>query len=76
MDIVTAVQSLGVPVAFCIALGYYIKHLNDQHREDVTRLSDQHKTEMKEVTEALQNNTIAIQKLTDFLIYKGGMEDA
>ena len=69
------IQSVGVPVAFCIAMGYYVKHISDQHREDVNKLNAQHKEEMAEVTQALNNNTIALQKLTDFLVYNGGMKE-
>lgn len=69
------IQSVGVPVAFCIAMGYYVKHISDQHREDVNKLNEQHKEEMAEVTQALNNNTIALQKLTDYLVYNGGMKE-
>lgn len=75
MDIITMIQSVGVPVAFCIAMGYYVKHISDQHREDVNKLNEQHKEEMQEVTQALNNNTLALQKLTDYLVYNGGMTD-
>lgn len=75
MDIINMIQSVGVPVAFCIAMGYYVKHISDQHREDVNRLNEQHKEEIAEVTTALNNNTIALQKLTDYLVYNGGMKE-
>lgn len=74
MDIVNMIQTVGVPVAFCIAVGWYVKYINDQHREDVQRLNDQHRKEMNEVTQALNNNTAALQKLTDFLVYREGYE--
>lgn len=75
MDIINMIQSVGVPVAFCIAMGYYVKHISDQHRDDVNKLNAQHKEEMAEVTQALNNNTIALQKLTDYLVYNGGMKE-
>ncbi len=75
MDIITMIQSVGVPVAFCVAMGYYVKHISDQHREDVNKLNVQHKEEMQEVTQALNNNTLALQKLTDYLVYNGGMKE-
>lgn len=74
MDIINMIQAVGVPVAFCIAMGWYVKHISDQHREDVQKLNEQHRIEMNEVTTALNNNTQALQKLTDFLIYKEGYE--
>lgn len=75
MDIINMIQSVGVPVAFCVAMGYYVKHISDQHREDVNKLNEQHKEEIAEVTQALNNNTIALQKLTDYLVYNGGMKE-
>ena len=74
MDIINAIQTVGVPVAFCIAMGWYVKHISDQHREDVQKLNEQHRIEMNDVTTALNNNTQALQKLTDFLVYKEGYE--
>ena len=74
MDIINMVQTVGVPVAFCIAMGWYVKHISDQHREDVQKLNEQHRIEMTEVTTALNNNTQALQKLTDFLVYREGYE--
>ena len=74
MDIINMIQTVGVPVAFCIAVGWYVKYISDQHREDVQQLNEQHRKEMNEVTQALNNNTAALQKLTDFLVYREGYE--
>lgn len=74
MDIINMIQTVGVPVAFCVAMGWYVKYITDQHREDTKAIQDQHKKEMDEVTLALNNNTAALQKLTDFLVYHEGYE--
>ena len=74
MDIISAIQTVGVPVAFCVAMGWYVKHISDQHREDVQKLNEQHREEMNDVTTALNNNTAALQKLTDFLVFNEGYE--
>lgn len=74
MDIINTIQTVGVPVAFCIAMGWYVKHISDQHREDIQELNKRHSQELSEVTAALNNNTIAVQKLTDFLVYKEGYD--
>ena len=74
MDIINMIQTVGVPVAFCIAMGWYVKHISDQHREDVQNMNEQHRQEMSDITTALNNNTAALQKLTDFLVYKEGYE--
>lgn len=61
MDIASVTQligSLGFPIVACIAM--YIT-LNKQ--------SEQHKEEMNKITESLNNNTIAITKLTERLTF-------
>lgn len=64
-DIVNLITTLGfLPVA-CIGLGWYVKHTTDQYREDVKELQKEHKEEIAKVTEALNNNTLALQRLCD-----------
>ena len=74
MDIISMVQSVGVPVAFCICMAWYVKYITDQHREDRNSADVRHKEEISEVTRALNNNTLAIQKLTDYIM-KGKEDD-
>lgn len=57
MDVGTITQivsSVGFPITMCIALLWYIKEI-----------SDNHKKETEEFTEALNNNTLVLQKLCD-----------
>lgn len=61
------VQSLGFPVVICGVLMYFIKYIIDKNREDVNKLNEQHQSEMKEITTAINNNTIAITKLCEKL---------
>ena len=69
MDIITAftefVNSVGFPIAVCGCMMWYIKHTNDKHREEVTAINTQHKEEVHGMVEALNNNTIVLQKLCD-----------
>ena len=59
--ITTLITTVGFPVVVCLAMMYYVKYLNDQHKQEIDKLS-----------EALQNNTIVMQRLLDKL---GGDED-
>ena len=65
--IIQIIGSLGFPVAACIYLFYSMQ--KERERNDVQREADrkEHKEEMTKVTEALQNNTLVIQKLVDTL---------
>lgn len=59
MDVNTLIQlvsSLGFPVVCCGALFWKMVKTDEQHKE-----------EMDKVTEALNNNTIALTKLSDKL---------
>lgn len=67
MDVVTMIQSVGVPVAFCVCMAWYVKYITDQHREDRNAADQRHREEMHELTKALENNTLAIQLLTAYI---------
>ena len=54
--IINLITTVGFPVVVCIATMYYIKYLNDQHKQEIDKLS-----------EALQNNTLVMQRLLDKL---------
>lgn len=62
--IITAIGSLGFPIVSCLAMGWYVKYIID-------KLTNEHQQEMREVTTALNNNTLVIQKLCDKLEQKG-----
>lgn len=64
-DIVTIVTSVGFPIVACGAMAWYVKYISDRHSKEVQQLNEQHQEEMKQVTEALNNNTLALQKLCD-----------
>ena len=55
------------PIVACIAVGWYVKYIEDKHREDMKELHQSHKIEMDEISLAVKNNTLAIQKLTDYI---------
>lgn len=63
--IVQIVQSVGFPIAMCVAMGGYVKYTEDKSREERIELQAQHAEEMESVKAALNNNTLALQKLVD-----------
>lgn len=62
---IEVITSLGFPIFACLVMGYFIKQQIDQYRSDIKDLQREHKEEITKVTEALNNNTIALQKLVD-----------
>lgn len=66
-QIFTAVGQYAFPIVMCIAMAWYVKYTEDKHRDERSSLTDSHKQEMGSIVDALHNNTLAIQKLTDFM---------
>lgn len=63
--ITTLIGSVGFPIVACIAMGWYVKYQTDQNNKEVESMRREHKEEVQKMTEAINNNTIAMQKLVD-----------
>lgn len=57
MDIVELISNVGFPIACVIAMGYYVKDLTREHKEEVEQLRG-----------AIENNTLIITKLYERLV--------
>jgi len=71
MDITAFTQlisSVGFPIACCIFMGWYVKYTTDKHREELADLNNQHRIEMSNMTEAINNNTVALTELKGVLM--------
>lgn len=77
-QIIQVVQQLGFPVAVAVACAFYIKYRDDRNDQKLEKLQTSyseemkseradHKQEMQTMTEAIQNNTLVVQKLLDKL---------
>lgn len=55
-DLSTLISTLGFPIGMCLIMCYYINKINDAHKE-----------ESNQFAEALNNNTLVLQKLCDKL---------
>ena len=62
--IVQIVQSVGFPIAMCIAMGGYVKYTEDKSRDERLEMQAQHAEEMGAIKDALINNTRAVEELT------------
>lgn len=64
-EIMTAINTLGVPTVVAIASMWYVKYREDKNDTRIDKLNEEHKQEMLDITEALNNNTIALQRICD-----------
>lgn len=71
MEWAQLISTLGFPIVCCVALSIYVTKITQQNREDTKELNKQHTEEMLEfkedIKEALNNNTIALNKLCEKL---------
>lgn len=66
-QIFAAIGQYAFPIVACVIMGWYVKYTQDNYRTDIQELSKNHKEEIDKVTSALNNNTLALQKLTDVI---------
>lgn len=55
-DLAGLISTLGFPIGMCLIMCYYINKINDAHKEETDKFA-----------EALNNNTLVLQKLCDKL---------
>ena len=60
-----AVSVVGFPIVMCLVFMYYVKYLTDKNSEQIDRITEQHREETKELTKAVENNTLVITQLLD-----------
>ena len=63
--VVQIISTLGFPIAMCIGACVFIKYQFDANNKNMEELRKEHKEEVKGMTDALNNNTLALQKLID-----------
>lgn len=66
-QVLQAIGTVGFPIVCSGAMMWYVKYITDKNREEISKITEQHKEEITEVTQALNNNTLVIQKLCDKL---------
>lgn len=61
------ISTVGFPIVCFIMCGWYVKYREDKNDEKIDKLNMMHDDESKQMVSALNNNTLALQKLTDKL---------
>lgn len=73
-QIFSVIGQYAFPIVACVVMGWYVKYIQDNYRKDISDISIRHKAEMDNVMTALNNNTMAIQRLTDFIEKEDGKD--
>ena len=66
-QILTLVGQYAFPIVMCLVMAWFVKYQSDNNRADINELNHQHREEMQQVTQALNNNTLALQQLSDLI---------
>lgn len=61
------ITTVGFPIVCFLMSGWYVKYREDKNDGKFDKLNAQHDDESKRLTDAVNNNTLALQKLTDKL---------
>ena len=64
-EVITAINTLGLPTVVAVASMWYVKYREDKNDARIDNLNEAHKKEMGDITEALNNNTLALQRICD-----------
>lgn len=64
-SVLTAIGSVGFPIVACCGMAYFFSKVNANYRSDIKEITAQHKAEMDSMTQAINNNTMALQRLLD-----------
>lgn len=69
------IMSLGFPIVMCLAMCWFVYYMFNKNQEEITTMNQIHRQEMNQITEALNNNTVALTRLCDRM-EKGDVKNA
>ena len=61
------ITTIGFPIVCFLMCGWYVKYREDKNDNKLEKIIDAHNEENKRLTDAVNNNTLALQRLTDKL---------
>lgn len=70
-NIYTLIANGFFPIVACVGLAWFFNRVNENYRNDIKELSTQQNKEIEDITKAVNEMTLAIQKLTDYMTTRG-----
>lgn len=70
-DVVQIISAVGFPIVAALGCAYFVKWQYEQNQKQIEEMRKEHKEEVQKMTDALNNNTLVIQKLVDKFDEKG-----
>ena len=64
-DLVQIISAVGFPIVAAVGCAYFVKWQYEQNQKQNEEIRKEHKEEVAKMTEALNNNTLALQQLID-----------
>lgn len=64
-EVLDAISTVGFPIICFLLCGWYVKYREDKNDTQMEKLISVHSAEISAITEAVNLNTVALQKLSD-----------
>lgn len=64
-EIVQVISAVGFPIVAAIGCGYFVKWQYEQNQKQIEAMRTEHKEEVKNMTKAIENNTLAVTRLIE-----------
>lgn len=74
-DIINIISTIGFPAACVVGLAWFVKHQTDENTKQMEQMRKEQVEQIKATTEAITNNTLALQKLIDKLDLCGALDN-
>lgn len=69
-EFVQLISNVGFPIACCLIMFLYVNKSQDYHKEEISNLTKEYKTEISELSTAINNNTSVMQSLINTISIK------
>ena len=73
---VQILSTVGFPILAAFACAWFVKYQMDSYKAESKEMREQHKEEINQMTDAINKNTLVIQKLCDKLDCNNDSEGA